>query len=156
VIDSHGREEIQRLRAEITQLKSELPLGDHWQVWYQRTCNALSRLYGLESAELQNFQRIRFEVGKVLETSEKAAELGIPLEASQIRHYIERLSEADEFRFLSHSSPSSACRNGRFSAFGPGTVPSMIPGLAQTTSRKCGDICPMPLPTMASQCSPVR
>ena len=58
----------------------------------------MSRLYGLESAELQNFQRIRFEVGKVLETfSEKAAELGIPLEASQIRHYIERLSEADEY-----------------------------------------------------------
>lgn len=95
--DPTNRETLQQLRAEIQKLKGGPIRGPDWEAWYQRTSDFLSRLYGIESSELQDFHAIRFDPARLLQDAERS----LPRFASSVgfserSYYLDRLSEADE------------------------------------------------------------
>ena len=100
--DAHdNREAIQRLRAEIDELKREPANGEHWRDWFQRTCRFLRDACGPDSPELAGFLEIRFELGGPTQAAQRRVEESLPslagLQISPGRYYFERLSEADEY-----------------------------------------------------------
>jgi len=104
VADSRSRRRLQALRKGIPKLKNDHPYGSRWRTWYNDACRLLTDLYGLDSAELNGFLEIRFEIGKaVLTAEERLRQLGKtlrsdePMTIAQEHYFLERLSEADEY-----------------------------------------------------------
>jgi len=104
--ESAIRKGIEQLRSAIADLRGELALGIRWRSWYDDACSLLAQHYGVDSTELQDFLKIRFEIqGAALQAEDKLqaavrevfpAYVG-PLSVSQDHYYQERLSEADEY-----------------------------------------------------------
>ena len=99
MLTPEARQEIQRLRAEIDDLRREPPLGDHWRRWYQQVCSLLKRVYGIESRELAEFQSIRFEASKMMYDAQETAQKLLQREVSILQddYYQQRLSDASEY-----------------------------------------------------------
>jgi hypothetical protein len=84
--------ELHRLRAEIQNLKSAPVRGTAWATWYRSVYEFLARVYGLESAELAEFQAIRFESAQVFGHAEdRLRSMGLSIEIPEERYYLERL-----------------------------------------------------------------
>lgn len=104
--ESAIRKGIKQLRSEIADLRQEPALGGRWQSWYADACSLLRQHYGVDSAELQDFLKIRFEIQGAALKAENELQAAVqevfpafvgPLSVSQDHFYPERLSEADEY-----------------------------------------------------------
>jgi hypothetical protein len=111
------RDEIQRLRATIHDLKDAPVRGNAWTSWYGSVCEFITRTYGLESTEFAEFQAIRFEPMGAFQSAEDALQsIGIPMQIAEEHYYLERLSEADEYLLSlrwTHLSTPSAMESGQ-------------------------------------------